>query len=195
MLRKALSISLVVSVILTVGCSTDTKPVVNETMDELPIISGIEVTPGKEEKSKVNFEVNVDGIEAKVIESQNEITLRFDENHFFGYEDVDFPSNQTENNRGYHNFINLVDCFKDLPEGTKVTITAHTDNDHDEKYNLELTTNRANYLLSLLQDREELKHLTFTAQGFGQSKPIVPNDGNAENKDQNRRIDFILQSE
>jgi outer membrane protein OmpA-like peptidoglycan-associated protein/tetratricopeptide (TPR) repeat protein len=73
-----------------------------------------------------------------------------------------------------------------------IMIQGHTDSDGDDKKNLDLSERRANgvknYLISLGIDKNRL-----TSKGFGETVPKVENT-TPENKAQNRRTDFVIQS-
>jgi OOP family OmpA-OmpF porin len=74
--------------------------------------------------------------------------------------------------------------------GVRVRVDGHTDSDGSAAYNQSLSERRAasvrDYLVSqgLAADRFEIK-------GFGESKPIAPNDS-AENKRRNRRVELTI---
>lgn len=72
----------------------------------------------------------------------------------------------------------------------KVTIQGHTDDVGNDKTNLKLSDNRAkgvkDFLVSLGIEKDRLK-----SQGFGESKPKVPNNSDA-NRAVNRRTDFVI---
>ena len=72
----------------------------------------------------------------------------------------------------------------------KVLIAGHTDNVGDDSYNRGLSLKRArsvyDYLLSVGLDAAKLSY-----KGYGSTKPLVPND-TPENRQKNRRIDFII---
>jgi outer membrane protein OmpA-like peptidoglycan-associated protein len=69
-------------------------------------------------------------------------------------------------------------------------IQGHTDDKGTEDYNLKLSQNRAdavkNYLISkgVVADK-------ITSKGFGETKPIVANDSDA-NREKNRRVEFKI---
>ncbi len=67
-------------------------------------------------------------------------------------------------------------------------IEGHTDNTGDAAKNMDLSQRRANtikkYLVTKGIDEKRL-----TAQGFGDTRPLVPNDSE-ENKAKNRRVEF-----
>ncbi|MBK4731716.1 OmpA family protein [Oxynema sp. CENA135] len=81
-----------------------------------------------------------------------------------------------------------------------VVIYGHTDNKGEEDYNQELSEKRAaavKYYFVNVFNREPTRIQT---QGFGEAKPIAPNqksDGtdNPEGRQQNRRVEFIIQTE
>ena len=69
-----------------------------------------------------------------------------------------------------------------------VDITGHTDSDGDSNRNLSLSRRRAAAVKQYLVSRG-IKAERLETEGFGSSKPIVPND-TPENKARNRRIEF-----
>ena len=74
----------------------------------------------------------------------------------------------------------------------KVEISGHTDNIGSAQYNMELSTKRAKSVYDfLLFKRIRPEQITYV--GYGQDKPIAPND-NLENQSKNRRIEFKISS-
>jgi len=86
--------------------------------------------------------------------------------------------------------LNKVINFLENNVDIKIQIEGHTDNKGTEEYNMNLSLKRAeaihNYLIEagVLKDRIQYK-------GFGQSKPVAPNDSE-ENRALNRRIEFEI---
>ena len=72
----------------------------------------------------------------------------------------------------------------------KLDIAGHTDDKGSDEYNLKLSQNRANAVKDYLVNSGVESEL-ITAQGFGESKPIVPNDNDA-NRERNRRVEFKI---
>lgn len=74
------------------------------------------------------------------------------------------------------------------PSNTLVEVAAHTDSDGDERKNLTLSKRRAasvrRYLVNRGVPQSRLKD-----EGYGQTKPIAPNDSDS-NKARNRRVEF-----
>ncbi len=73
-----------------------------------------------------------------------------------------------------------------------IQINGHTDNSGTAGYNMKLSIQRAksvyDYLISQGIDSYRLKY-----QGYGETKPIFPND-TPENKSKNRRVEFVIGS-
>lgn len=73
---------------------------------------------------------------------------------------------------------------------TKIKIIGHTDSDGEEKSNLDLSRRRAESVKNALINDFKLGSDRFTADGKGESEPMVPNTSR-ENKATNRRVEFI----
>lgn len=83
----------------------------------------------------------------------------------------------------------LVAFLRDNPE-VKIEIGGHTDNVGSEEDNIELSRNRTLAVRKYLVDRGvNIENVDF--KGYGESKPIVPNDSD-ENRQTNRRIEFMI---
>lgn len=84
----------------------------------------------------------------------------------------------------------ITQVLKDNPHIKKVSIEGHTDSDGADAYNLKLSDGRAkavaDYLIEHGIDKNRL-----TAKGFGETKPLVPNDTD-EGKATNRRVEFNI---
>jgi len=72
----------------------------------------------------------------------------------------------------------------------KIAIEGHTDDKGSLATNLKLSQNRANSVKEYLV-KKGIATDRITATGFGETKPIVPNDSNA-NRDKNRRVEFKI---
>ena len=83
----------------------------------------------------------------------------------------------------------LADFLKRNPE-LKVELAGHTDDIGNEKYNLQLSAERANVVReALIATGIEASRLT--ANGYGSSKPLWPNDSE-EHRALNRRTEMII---
>ena len=77
------------------------------------------------------------------------------------------------------------------PRGV-VVIEGHTDSVGKRAANLKLSTNRARAVEAFLKKRTELPGLTWSATGWGDMKPLVPN-GAEEGRQRNRRVDIVIE--
>jgi outer membrane protein OmpA-like peptidoglycan-associated protein len=83
----------------------------------------------------------------------------------------------------------LVDLMTDFPY-LRVEIDGHTDDQGSDTYNLKLSDDRAKAVVDyLLQRKVERERLAW--KGYGESKPLVPNTGEAE-RALNRRVEFRI---
>lgn len=74
------------------------------------------------------------------------------------------------------------------PEVTRLRIEGHTDSRADDEHNLHLSARRSLAVCDWLVDHG-VDHLRLIAVGFGESRPIAPND-TAEGMQENRRTEF-----
>ncbi|HHP7241470.1 MAG TPA: OmpA family protein [Cyclobacteriaceae bacterium] len=83
----------------------------------------------------------------------------------------------------------IIEFLNQNPE-VQILITGHTDNEGDNKYNMELSNKRANAVYKfLLENGINPQRLSF--KGYGKDKPLVPNDSEY-NRSLNRRIEFEI---
>jgi len=69
-------------------------------------------------------------------------------------------------------------------------IQGHTDDKGGDDFNMKLSQNRADAVKNYLITKGVLLD-SITAKGFGESKPLVPNDSDA-NREKNRRVEFKI---
>jgi len=86
--------------------------------------------------------------------------------------------------------IDAVGALMNRAPGVLIEIHGHTDSDGDETANQVLSQQRAEAVLSALQQRS-VDTSRLTAVGFGESNPIAPNI-TAEGRATNRRIEFVV---
>ena len=87
----------------------------------------------------------------------------------------------------YTELDRVVELVKNNPK-LKFEISAHTDNVGSDTYNLKLSDKRAHSVVEYLIDKNVPKE-NLIAKGYGESKPIAPNDSD-ENKAKNRRVEL-----
>jgi outer membrane protein OmpA-like peptidoglycan-associated protein len=78
----------------------------------------------------------------------------------------------------------------DNPQITQLRIEGHTDNEGQEKANIQLSGDRALACVRWLEV-QGIKRGRLMAVGFGQERPVVANDSE-DNKSKNRRIEFHI---
>lgn len=72
----------------------------------------------------------------------------------------------------------------------KIEIDGHTDDKGSDSFNQKLSQDRANAVKSYLVSKGVTAD-TITATGYGETKPIVKNDSDA-NRERNRRVEFKI---
>jgi outer membrane protein OmpA-like peptidoglycan-associated protein len=76
----------------------------------------------------------------------------------------------------------------------RIEVGGHCDSRGSDAYNLRLSDMRADSVLAyLLRKFPNLKREQFTARGYGESRPLVPNT-NPLNMAKNRRVEFVVQN-
>jgi outer membrane protein OmpA-like peptidoglycan-associated protein len=71
-------------------------------------------------------------------------------------------------------------------------IEGHTDSKGDDAYNQKLSERRAESVKSWLVTKEGLESSRMTTKGWGEAKPVAPNDTDA-NRQKNRRVQAIIE--
>ncbi|MFO7738195.1 MAG: OmpA family protein [Desulfatiglandaceae bacterium] len=87
----------------------------------------------------------------------------------------------------------IIDIIQDISR--PIRVEGHTDNDpiHTERYpsNWELSTERAVNVLKYFSDKGKIPPERLSAMGYGESRPVFPND-TPEHKARNRRVEIVL---
>jgi len=104
--------------------------------------------------------------------------------------DIRFATNSSDINESSKRVLDeFADYLKEHPT-FHVEIGGHTDNIGDPDKNLVLSTDRAFEVFGYMQDQGvDSDRMTF--KGYGQTKPLAPNDTPA-NRAKNRRTEFII---
>ena len=76
------------------------------------------------------------------------------------------------------------------PKG-RTRIEGHTDSKGDDAYNQKLSERRAESVKNWLTTKESLDGSRMTTKGWGEAKPVAPNDTDA-NRQKNRRVQAII---
>ncbi len=80
--------------------------------------------------------------------------------------------------------------IKQVPAGTRIEVSGHTDSDGDDAANMTLSQQRADAVVAKLQELGVPAGI-LTAKGYGETKPVGDN-ATAEGKALNRRIDYAI---
>jgi outer membrane protein OmpA-like peptidoglycan-associated protein len=83
----------------------------------------------------------------------------------------------------------LANVFAKYPENI-VVIEGHTDSDGSDQHNQILSENRAAAIETYLRDKN-LNIASISSAGYGESRPVAPNDAPA-NKAKNRRVEIKI---
>ncbi|SET07870.1 chemotaxis protein MotB [Oceanobacillus limi] len=109
--------------------------------------------------------------------------------------DVSFdPGSATVSGEG-REIASEISNFLDTDPPRQIVISGHTDdipmNNRQFGSNWELSVMRAVNFMSLILDNDHLDPTKFSAKGFGQHKPLVPNTSD-ENRLKNRRVEVLI---
>jgi len=107
------------------------------------------------------------------------------------FEAVQFQPNSAAIPKTLETNLAFIGQFLKAHPFCKIIIRGHTDSDGPDDYNLKLSEDRAMNIKSFLISNFELKDTAILAEGYGETRPIYPND-NAENKLHNRRVEFEI---
>ena len=89
-------------------------------------------------------------------------------------------------------FVELDRVVKMLADNPAIEIemSAHTDSRGSDDYNFKLSDNRARSVMEYILSKG-IATSRIRSQGYGETKPVVPNDSD-ENRQLNRRVEFTI---
>jgi OOP family OmpA-OmpF porin len=105
--------------------------------------------------------------------------------------DLQFEIKQDDIQREMKEKLSVVGTFMKKYPDTTAIIEGHTDNVGTEEFNLKLSQQRAESVVSYLMDSFHIASNRLTAVGYGTSRPIADND-TSEGRRANRRIDAVI---
>ncbi|WP_280771168.1 OmpA family protein [Salipaludibacillus daqingensis] len=121
-----------------------------------------------------------------VIEEEDEfVMLEIDETFLFDYDDDTLKPEAEEV------LDEITDALVKL-DGAEVDIHGHTDSDGDADYNQALSERRAQAVKAFFEGEEGLNNVTFTKEGFGETRPTADND-TEEGRAKNRRVEVWIE--
>ena len=103
---------------------------------------------------------------------------------------IEFDYNKaTVREESYPRIAEVVDAMQRNPD-IEIEIRGHTDDSGEEEYNLDLSERRAKAVAERIVE-SGISRGRLRVKGFGESRPIVPNDSE-ENRKKNRRTEFVI---
>jgi outer membrane protein OmpA-like peptidoglycan-associated protein len=104
-------------------------------------------------------------------------------NVFFDFDKYDLrPESFVELDR-------VVNLLRENP-AIEIEMSAHTDSRGTDDYNFVLSDNRARSVMNYLVEKG-ISQSRIVSKGYGETKPVVPNDTD-ENRQLNRRVEFTI---
>jgi flagellar motor protein MotB len=121
----------------------------------------------------------------------NVMTKSFEEGRPFVFERLEFKSNSAKLSAKLKPNLDYLSRFlKNYPQ-FKLVVEGHTDADGPEARNQTLSRQRAERIRDYLLRKGNIDPTRISGQGYGETRPLVPND-TEENKSKNRRVEFKL---
>lgn len=108
------------------------------------------------------------------------------------FRQVEFDKNSTEVHPSDLGLLRQIGTFLAEHPYATLTIRGHTDGEGDAGYNLRLSRRRAETIRETLLSLVDLPPEVVVAEGYGESRPIFPND-TKENRAKNRRVEFRIE--
>lgn len=87
----------------------------------------------------------------------------------------------------------LATIIRAQPKG-RARLEGHTDSKGDDAYNQKLSERRAESVRKWLVEKEGIDGARLTTKGWGETKPVAPNDTDA-NRQKNRRLQAIVEKQ
>lgn len=167
------------------GVFAQTGPADSGTVKQLLLIDsdgdGVDDTIDQCYKTPVNTLVNDKGCFILV---QDLKTVRMN---------INFASDSSVIETKFFPEVKKVASFLNDNPSTRAIIEGHTDSDGSDEYNRSLSQRRAQAIAQLLVREYEIAPIRLTAVGFGESKPLVPNNS-VDNMARNRRSVAIIRA-
>ncbi|MDV6379306.1 flagellar motor protein MotB [Sporosarcina sp. GW1-11] len=151
----------------------------------------------EDQKSLEEMQDNLDEyIAVNELENQFETELTVEGLLLTIRDSVLFASGEATIAPQYIGLANDISRLLTLDKPRQVIITGHTDNipinNAQFSSNWELSVMRAVEFLKIIVENNEVNPNLFSAKGYGEYKPIVPND-TLENRGKNRRVEVLIQ--
>jgi outer membrane protein OmpA-like peptidoglycan-associated protein len=148
------------------------------------VFDGLDQCP----ETSAGLKVNAQGCPTEVLEKEKEL---FDTG-MIRLQNLSFATGKGELLAASYDVLDVVgQVLRRWPE-LKIEVGGHTDNRGADKENQRLSEARAKSVLEyLLRKYPDLNRDRFTAKGYGESKPVVPNTSESSMA-RNRRVEFVV---
>ena len=94
--------------------------------------------------------------------------------------------------RSYPVLDNVAEVLNAHPEISLIRVEGHTDSTGSEGYNLRLSQRRVDSVVRYLVEKGGVSQDRLVAEGFGETRPLVPNAKTRMELAQNRRVEFYI---
>ena len=130
---------------------------------------------GKPKEKRKSIDITLDPLKRETVYAYNDITFKYDSAELA---ESSFPILKA-----------IAELFKKNPH-LKIEIAGHTDNRGSDDYNIKLSARRAGKVKEFLI-KSGVTDIRIESKGFGESKPVAPNDTD-ESMAKNRRVEFMI---
>jgi outer membrane protein OmpA-like peptidoglycan-associated protein len=104
------------------------------------------------------------------------------------FDNLNFEFGKSEIKKESFPYLDKLADTLNKSKGWTLEIQGHTDDKGGDDFNMKLSQGRADAVRNYLISKGVLLD-SITAKGFGESKPLVPNDSDS-NREKNRRVEF-----
>jgi outer membrane protein OmpA-like peptidoglycan-associated protein len=148
------------------------------------VVDGLDKCPD----TPAGVKVDADGCPVELIEKETELL----DTGMIRLQDVNFETAKADLLPESFPSLNVVGQILSKWPDLKIEIGGHTDSRGSAPYNQNLSDQRANSVLTYMKTNfPALKAEQFTAKGYGESKPIAPNNTDL-GMAKNRRVEFVV---
>lgn len=86
----------------------------------------------------------------------------------------------------------IAKVLNDNPRIKKVEIGGHASSEGSDEHNLELSDRRAKSVMKWLTGDGKVASDRLTAKGYGETKPLVADEGSDADREKNRRVELLI---
>ncbi len=153
--------------------------------DQDGVLDGVDQCP--DEKETINGNKDDDGCpdEGKSLVSVGATRIEIRQKVYFDFDKASIQE------RSFNLLNQVALILKANPQITKVRVEGHTDDKGADDYNMKLSQDRAEAVVTYLVDQGGLERDRLVATGYGETKPAKPNTSK-KNRDFNRRVEFTI---